>query len=174
MTTCGVLGDECVDGLGTTASELVDAILAEGNEARRQQDMRLGYYRRLSLVVGGGYFFLVPLTMVVAEQKAAIGSASIFLGIPIISCIFLLHVDATRWIQRTDLRCLKGRYLRLGVHPNCVKLKFFDLICDEYDRVKWEIRTVIMLFVIEVIFVIIAGNGLLGVLIDGIKPTGSE
>ena len=101
MTNCRVLGAECVAVLGADGSELTTVILSEAKEARQQQDTRLDYYRRISLTVGAAYFFFIPLTIAVVEQKALIGAVSILLGAPIILCVALIHVDATRWFDTT-------------------------------------------------------------------------
>ena len=102
-----------------------------------------------------------------------VSAASIFVGAPIIICVALIHIDATRWFGRTGPESLRSRYIGPRVHPSCVRMKLLSLTCDEYNRVKLEIRMVVMLLATEVILVIIGADGLLDVLVDSAKSSGS-
>ena len=104
-------GDVLDEAAHANRAGVASLILHEARELRRQQDVRLEFYRRLSLLLLGGFFSAGTIAVAAAGQEAAaVGGVVLWIGMPMALVMMLSHVPIMNWSSGPNIGHLVEHY----------------------------------------------------------------
>ena len=151
------------DALGEVAQSnragVASLILHEARELRRKQDVKVEFYRRLSLLLLGGFFSAGTIAVAAAGNEAAdVGGAVLWFGLPMAAVVMLSHLPIMNWESGPNIHHLTVHYYWRDLERHRMETDLAQDLEVEYDRNEIRLSRVALLVAIEFL-VASAGTG---------------